>query len=190
MNIREARIITADVSKGANLKVSWERKCKLRKKHSVTKEPVIDDITKEVNAVCRIGIDYDNMKVVKEKRESGELPTENQGIWNGKGVWVDFPFIVRHTNTNKLYLRLYYGSSVSAEKSKKAQFKFNGDNCTFKDIENYVLGSENPYKDKKPSDCFYVKLEDIKTIGWRSKEINRELIKTGAKVTETEPETA
>ena len=184
MNIKEAREITAEATKGANLSISWERDCKIRKKLKGSKEPITDKITKAVDAVCRIGIDYDNIKKVQDKRESGELPTENTGLWFGKGEWVDFPYIVKHKTTGKLYFRMYYGSN---SKPGKCQFKKNGVDCSFADVEKYLLASEKTPKD---GDCFYVKLEDVKNIAWKSKEIDRESIKTGAKEKEAEPATA
>jgi hypothetical protein len=188
MNIDQARIITADATKGANLKVSWERSCKTRKKLVGSKIPLTDVVTKAVDAVCRIGIDYDNIKDVQAKRASGELPTENQGIWHGKGEWVDFPYIVRHTGTNKLYFRLYYGSGASADKSKKAQFKLNGEPCRMEDVSDMLMANE---KSEKSGDCFYVKLEDVKSIAWGSMpEVNREPIKTGAEENEAVEEIA
>ena len=111
---------------------------------------------------------------VKEKRESGELPSENQGIWNGKGEWVDFPYIVRHTEKDKLYFRLYYGTGTA---KGKRQFFVNGEAKTFEDVAPALLASE---KTEKSGDCFYVMLDDIKSIGWETR------VKTGA--TEQEKE--
>jgi hypothetical protein len=161
MNLSAARAITADATKGANIKVEWLRACKTRKK--LDGVPYTDTIEKAVEAVCRIGIDYDNIGNVKAKRESGELPTENQGIWHGKGEWVDFPYIVRHTVTGKLYFRLYYGTGTA---KGKRQFFLNGEAKSFEEVEPALLASE---KGEKDGDCFYVKLDDVKSIGWQSK---------------------
>ena len=37
-----------------------------------------DAITKISTFQCRVGIDYDNIQTVREKRESGELPEEKE----------------------------------------------------------------------------------------------------------------
>lgn len=43
---------------------------------------------------CRVGVNYDNIKAVQDKRESGELPKENAGLpW---GEWALFPYVIQH----------------------------------------------------------------------------------------------
>ena len=43
---------------------------------------------------CRVGVNYDNIQVVKEGRANGELPAENQGLpW---GEWIEFPYTIGH----------------------------------------------------------------------------------------------
>jgi hypothetical protein len=49
---------------------------------------------KDSTFTARIGVDYDNISAVKEKRETGELPAENAGLpW---GSWLIFPYIIAH----------------------------------------------------------------------------------------------
>jgi hypothetical protein len=49
-------------------------------------------ITKVTQVTCRAGVKYDNIAAVQEKRENGELPSENAGL---KGMsWVVFPHIL------------------------------------------------------------------------------------------------
>ena len=68
--------------KGANIVLEWSRAVKTRK-------GVADTIRKNVRMVGRIGIEYDNVKTVQDKRESGKLPTENAGLpW---GRWECYP---------------------------------------------------------------------------------------------------
>lgn len=43
---------------------------------------------------CRMGVNYDNIKKVKEGREDGTLPEENTGLpW---GTWHTFPYVIEH----------------------------------------------------------------------------------------------
>ena len=43
---------------------------------------------------ARVGVEYDNIKAVQDKRANGELPAENQGLpW---GEWYDYPHIIEH----------------------------------------------------------------------------------------------
>ncbi len=139
--------------KGVNIELAWKRNCKVKK--SVT-----DTIEKTVRTVGRLGIDYDNQKTVIAKRENGELPEESQPIWNGKGEWIIFPYLFRHTVTNCLYMRLYNGTSKTFIPS--VQFYRNGLPVSFESIQNDLLASE---KGEKTGDCFCVKLDDMTMIG-------------------------
>jgi hypothetical protein len=139
--------------KGVNVNLVWERKCK-------TKKACQDEITKRTETVGRVGIDYNNQKAVQEAREAGELPSEEQPIWYGKGEWLIFPYLVRHTVTNQLYLRLYSGTDKRHTAS--VQYFRNGNPVSFENVENDLLASE---KSKKNGLCFCVKLEDMIAIG-------------------------
>lgn len=70
-------------------------------------------IKKTSIAVVRIGVKYDNIRAVAEKRVSGELPSTNQGLpW---GEW-DIPgYTIKHKG--KIYLRvsLVPGSKIKSE---------------------------------------------------------------------------
>ena len=54
----------------------------------------VQNVKKEVLMSIRAGVEYDNLKVVKEKRDSGELPKENAGLPWGK--WVAYPYLIEH----------------------------------------------------------------------------------------------
>ena len=140
--------------KGVNVELEWERSCKTRK-------TCTDEIRKRTSSVGRVGIDYSNQKIVKAMRESGELPSEEQPIWNGKGEWVIFPYLFRHTVTNSLYMRLYTGTSKTLK--PQVQYFRNGVPCDYQDVENDLLASE---KGKSlPTNTFCVKIEDMIRIG-------------------------
>jgi hypothetical protein len=43
---------------------------------------------------CRVGVEYDNIQAVKDKRADGRLPAVNGGLpW---GEWYDYPHIIEH----------------------------------------------------------------------------------------------
>lgn len=135
--------------KGQHLKVIWERQCKAK---GATVE-------KRVTAYVRSGIDYANLKTVREAieaRERGEV----QPIWNGFGEWAQFPFVIRHVTKGTEYLRLYPSSFKNLRPS--TEWKMNGKKTTYKKVERFLKSSELK-KDEIPS-CFTVKAEDVQEI--------------------------
>ena len=170
LTVREVISKATLATKGANVKLGWRRNCKVKKSCQ-------DQIEKEVQAVGRIGIDYDNQKIVQEKRESGELPEQSQPIWNGKGEWILFPYLIRHTVTGQLYLRLYKGTGTA---KAKVQYYLNGQPVNMDVISSMLLSSE---KQEKTGDCFCCKIEDITAISWEPR-IDREPVKEHAEQTE------
>lgn len=139
--------------KGVNVQLEWERDCKVKKSCN-------DDIRKRTQTVGRVGIDYNNQKAVQEARDAGELPNEEQPIWHGKGEWVIFPYLIRHTVSGQLYLRLYSATSKTYRPS--VQYYRNDIPVDFEDVENDLLASE---KNKSNRLCFCVKIEDMRSIG-------------------------
>ena len=139
--------------KGVNVNLAWERNCKTLKACS-------DTITKRTNMTGRVGINYSNQKAVQELRDAGELPSEEQPIWHGKGEWVIFPYILRHVDTNQLYLRLYKGTD--SRHIPSVQYFRNGIEVSKESVLNELQASE-----KRASNglCFAVKIEDMLSIG-------------------------
>jgi len=172
LNIVEATVKSA--TKGANIILAWTRECKVKKSCS-------DVVSKSVRAVGRMGIDYDNMAIVKEKRENGELPAESAGLpW---GTWYAFPYLIEHKGN--YYLRLYKGTGTA--KAHTTYYR-NGIETSFDNVENDLLSSE---KGKKTGDCFNVKIADMTLINWEpaTPSINRDSIKSTNEVEETTEET-
>lgn len=134
--------------KGANIIVEWVRPVK-------TLKAVQDNITKSVRMIGRMGIDYDNMKSVQEKRESGELPAEPQPLPWGK--WAIFPFLIEHKGG--YYLRLYNGTSDKVH--PEVHFFRNGVEVSKEEIAPLILASE---KEEKTGDCFTCKIENMTRI--------------------------
>ena len=142
--------------KGVNVQLQYERNCK-------TLKGCGDAIRKRTQTVGRVGIDYSNQAKVQALRDAGELPTEEQPIWHGKGEWIIFPYILRHTVTNQLYLRLYSGTSKTFRPS--TQYFRNGVEVSFDSVKDDLLKSEKPDKTKPAPLCYCVKLEDMIQIG-------------------------
>jgi hypothetical protein len=99
----------------------------------------------------RAGIDYDNLKAVKEKREDGTLPEVNQGLpW---GQWVSFPYLIEHKGSH--YIRLYPSGHV------ETSYFLNGQPVEIEQIKEFVLASELPKENSEKPDCITVNLENI-----------------------------
>jgi hypothetical protein len=92
--------------------------------------------TKESMFQGRIGIQYDNMATVQEKREDGRLPSENQGLtW---GEWLFYPYIISHNG--KRYLRVSKANSNVRYPSK--YFDLNGNEVSAEIVKMFALASE------------------------------------------------
>ena len=147
MQLAQVKSAILAAPKGSNIIVEWLRNAKVRKGCS--------PVSKSVRMVGRMGIEYDNMKVVEAKREDGTLPAENNGLpW---GVWAEYPYLIEHKGN--YYLRLYNGTSATVH--AEAHFFRNGDEVTKESIMGDLLASE---KEEKKGDCFCCKVEDITRI--------------------------
>lgn len=112
----------------------------------------VSPITKVSNFVARVGVSYDNMKNVKHKRESGELPQKNQGLpW---GEWVDYPYLIEHKDS------LYVRCSTTNNKEQKGTVKYfqNGSEVSYDEVKQSCLASE--FKEKS-DDVFNIKVDSI-----------------------------
>ena len=61
----------------------------------------------------RVGVEYDNIQAVKDKREDGTLPPLNAGLSWGQYVPGLYPFIIEHKG--ELYLRVFTVNGSKAE---------------------------------------------------------------------------
>lgn len=136
--------------KGQNLSAVITKSLKTKKAHAGNK---VEKITK---LVVRGGVEYDNMKVVKEGRENGDLPSENAGLpW---GEWAEFPLHITHKGTD--YARFYPASGIKFV--PQVQYFLNGLEVEKSVIEPLVLASELPSpKDEEPL-CFTIKAENVR----------------------------
>jgi len=145
MNIEQVKQAMTETPKGANIVVEWTRNGKIRK-------GVASLVQKQVRMVGRIGIEYDNMKAVQEKRDNGTLPSENQGLpW---GRFEIYPYLIEHKGNR--YLRLYKGTSATVK--PHAHWLMDGNEVSREVVAPMLLASEMQEKD---GDCFCVNVNDI-----------------------------
>jgi hypothetical protein len=130
--------------KGTIVTVKTQKAVKVKKgKQPITKLSVFQ---------ARLGINYDNMQSVKQKRETGELPEQNQGLpW---GNWKVFPYVIEHKG--KEYIRF---SKVNSTMKNETHYYRNGIEITRDEVYNDCLASEKP-KDTE-LDCFNIPVDNI-----------------------------
>jgi len=85
--------------KGQFQRIVYDRPLKLLKKADV---PAGTVIVKHTVALSKTGVNRDNRAVVKEARQDGTAPAENQGL-NGM-EYVEFPILVRGIKSGRLCL--------------------------------------------------------------------------------------
>jgi hypothetical protein len=145
MELSQVKAAIIGTPKGANIILEHERDCKVRK-------GVAESIRKHVRTVGRIGIEYNNVAAVQEKRRTDELPAEPQPLpW---GQWSEYPYLIEHKGT--YYIRLYRGTSPLVK--PKTFFLLNGKEIDKSEIEEKLLASE---KRISTADTITVKVKDI-----------------------------
>ena len=134
-------------SPGAHIKVTWARPAK-------TFKGITHSIVKRTSVFVRAGINFSNLKVVKEGIESGERSEVQSLPW---GQWREgyFPYIIDYKNTE--YIRLYDASFNNLRPS--VEWTIDGIPTTFDKVKEFLLASEYP-TDERP-DCFTIKAENV-----------------------------
>jgi hypothetical protein len=122
MQLNQVQQAVHTTPKGSNIVLEWVRDMDTRKGVEVP-------FSKSVRMIGRIGINYDNMAAVQDKRENGELPAENAGLPWGK--WSEYPWLIEHKD--KHYVRLYNGTSASVK--PEVHFFKSGVETTLREIE-------------------------------------------------------
>ena len=97
MNYSDLLNLVTNFKKGTIHTLTYSRELK-------TKKNVSDIMTKIETVQVAFGVDYDHKKDTIEKRQSGELPEENQGLAESD-EWVIFPYIIKNKKTNEIKLR-------------------------------------------------------------------------------------
>lgn len=157
MNIEDIKLTLAS-KKGANLKATWGKTLKTRKDARGFK------VEKITSMVVRGGINYDNMAVVQEGRENGNLPSQNSGLpW---GTWAEFPLHIEHKGTD--YARFYPASGINVatggEFVPEVTYLVDGIKVTKCEAKALCLASEFPSREEKPL-CFTIKADNVLTLG-------------------------
>ena len=103
---------------------------------------------------CKSGVNYENISAVKEKRKSGELPTENAGLNSGM-EWVQFPYVLRGIKSGKYQFRCtkHNGNSTITI------FVREGKEITREEAMVGTLASEQP--NDTPSDVFNISIDNL-----------------------------
>ena len=134
--------------KGSFRSMTWEKELPVKKAFAG------NVIMKRSSGVVRLGIDYDNIKAVQEKRAIGSLPEVNAGLpW---GTWKAFPYLIEHKGN--FYLRC----AESKNNKIETQYFLNGRKVEKKDIENMCLKSA--FTNHANMDVFNVNIENIISI--------------------------
>jgi hypothetical protein len=133
--------------KGQIVTLITQRDCKVRKGK--------EKIEKLSKFQCRIGVNYDNIASVKEKRENGDLPAENAGLpW---GEWLIFPYVITHKN--EYYLRC---TVLNNGNLPQVTFLRNNEEITKEMAQVACLASE--FRDKEDNNVFTIKISSIKDV--------------------------
>jgi hypothetical protein len=141
--------------KGQHVPAVWQRSLK-------TLKGVTQTVTKQTTAFVRAGIDYANLKSVKEGIESGERgEVQPLPSWS---EWVQFPFILRHKENGTEYVRLYPASFDNLKEKNQVQYFLDGQPATLEQVRPLCLASEFRNSDE-PLVCFTLKTESVLAIG-------------------------
>lgn len=147
LSLFPAKVRNLFALKGQIVTLRTIKDCKMRKGQT----PVVKDSVFQ----CRVGVTYDNIANVQEKREDGRLPAENQGLpW---GQWIDglFPYVIEHKGC--YYFRCTVLRNPHSIHSRR--FLRNGQEITVDDAKQACLASEFPAE--TDNDVFCIKVDNI-----------------------------
>lgn len=112
------------------------------------------EILKDSTFTCRIGVDYDNIAAVQEKRDNGDLPAVNQGLpW---GNWCVFPYLIEHKGQYYFRCTQVNGNNHS---TPTVRYLRNGQEISKAEAELACIASE--FKDSSDRDVFNVTVSNL-----------------------------
>jgi hypothetical protein len=112
-------------------------------------------ITKRSEFQCRVGVNYDNIAAVKDKRENGLLPEENAGLpW---GTWHVFPYVIEHKG--EYYVRC---TVLRNDYRRPAVYIRNGEAISREVAQAECLASE--FSDRGDGEVFNIKISSIVSV--------------------------
>lgn len=153
MELNELKNIIKNTRRGSIHTITYVKELKTRK-------GVEDTIMKVTTLQGRFGVEYDNIKSVKEARTTGTAPATNGGLV-GSMVWDDHRYILKNENTGKYQLRV---TKCNRWPSKVVYLK-NGVPVSKDDVKDLCLKSEFPdYNNSKPTPIFNIGIEKVMKI--------------------------
>jgi len=142
---------------GQNINLTLERPLKL-KKSAIEQGHVGHKVS--VTKV-RIGVAYDNMASVKEKRSEGALPAEPQPLPWGK--WFSYPSIIQNDDGSKFYLSCKKPSDPNFTPS--ATYVLDGKTVSKDELKASGLCLSSEFADKGQLDTFTLQMDHIVKLG-------------------------
>ena len=138
-------IIKQDLSVQEKLRFIFSKKgqiCKFRGRRLMKTLKTFSHlkVEKESSYLCRIGIEYENMGVVKQVREGGKEATGLKGK-----VWELYPYILRSEKTDNLLLRIYSVDPTKGLEGKDIKYYINDieiGNHNIETVKTCCLASE------------------------------------------------
>jgi hypothetical protein len=119
-------------------------------------------LEKHTKGTYRVGINFENLKGVREGIESGERG-EVQAPKGKK--WVQFPFHLQNLAETTDYLRLYYPTGGIIQRPDVTYY-VDGNPVDRETYAGYLTPSDAKPKERDPNlDCFDVKMENVISIG-------------------------
>lgn len=155
MNPTQVLSLVSNLS-GKHLSVSFKTESKPAATHKGVK------LEKLTEGTYRVGINFENLKGIREGIESGERG-EVQAPKGKK--WVQFPFHLQNLAETTDYLRLYYPTGGIIQRPSVTYF-VDGKPVEREEYVTYLTPSDAKPKERDPNmDCFDVKMENLISIG-------------------------
>jgi hypothetical protein len=155
MNPTQILSIVSDLS-GKHIPVSFKSESKPAAAFKGVK------LEKHTEGTYRVGINFENLKGVREGIESGERG-EVQAPKGKK--WVIFPFHLQNLAETTDYLRLYYPTGGFIQRPAVTYY-VDGKAVEREEYSTYLTASDAKPKERDPNmDCFDVKMENVISIG-------------------------
>lgn len=152
VTVRTAKALKAKLTsaKGQFSSATWKSSIKPSAKFSHV------EIEKITTAVVRSGIDFSNLKSVKEGIKSGERSEVGSLPW---GEWIDFPYVIGHKG--KEYLRLY--PSHAPNHVPNVKYFVNGKEVSKSEVLPYLTPSKarELTQPKEAVECFTIKADNV-----------------------------
>jgi len=146
----QADLVSKILSKHGQLcNVKYSRPLKLLKNYKDSRG------FKHVSGVYRLGIDYNQLKSVQQKKLNGELPEETHDMLGRE--WLVWPYLMR-TKTDKILVRLY----TMRNAYKETSYELDGNLVELNELKGICAASE--FNTEPDLDCFDISLDYIREI--------------------------